>query len=419
MSQNDYSKRYQQTSTHLFDFGLYNVYDNNIINLSVGAPGPDLLANCCELFNEATKHRMSLELASKSTLFQYGPAIGRLDIRNSFAKYLTEEYKEKVYGEDIVITTGATQGLHLILSTLIDFSGVIFVDEVTYMIALSAMSQFTTMKIVTVPLTKDGVDIEALRKLTAQYKFESKTKMFWGMYYTIPVFHNPTGLLYSEELCKQLVTLSRENDFLITCDDVYNTLYYGTGSPPKRLYAYDDRNDADYKGHVISNGSFSKILSPGVRVGWMECPSRCARLFDESGIMRSGGATNNYTSGIVASLIELGLAKQHLNMSRNKYKARMAIACKVLRENLPTNCTFTEPEGGFFIWVTFPDNVVAADLNRFCMEKYKVTAIAGDTFSSDGKFKNCLRITIGFHSEENLANGLEKLCKAYGEFVAN
>lgn len=230
------------------------------------------------------------------------------------------------YSEDLVVTTGATQGLHLILSTLIDFSGVIFVDEVTYMIALSAMSQFTTMKVVagklfvnvdaenvfqkkkidplrTVPLTNDGVDIEALRKLTTEHKFESKTKMFWGMYYTIPVFHNPTGRLYSQgntehreeilvtchfliqftqDLCQQLVALSRENDFLITCDDVYNTLYYGSDpSPPKRLFAYDDRTDANYKGHVISNGSFSKILSPGVRVGWMECPSRCAKLFDE------------------------------------------------------------------------------------------------------------------------------------------
>lgn len=96
----------------------------------------------------------------------------------------------------------------------------------------------------------------------------------------------------------------------------------------------------------------------------------------------------------------------------------MAIACKVLRDNLPKNCTFTEPRGGFFIWVTFPSDVVAADFNRFCLEKYKVVAIAGDTFSSDGVFKNCLRITIGFHNEENLAGGLKKLCKAYGEFVA-
>lgn len=117
MSKNNYSERYQQQSSHLFDFGLYNVYDNNIINLSVGAPGPDLLANCCEIFNEATKHRMvgdcmrfknlkrnrdlyfqNLELATRSTLFQYGPAIGRFDIRNSFANYLTEEYKDRVYG---------------------------------------------------------------------------------------------------------------------------------------------------------------------------------------------------------------------------------------------------------------------------------------------------------------------------------
>jgi len=231
---------------------------------------------------------------------------------------------------------------------LIDFSGVIFVDEVTYMIALSAMSQFTTMKVVTVPLTKDGVDIETLRKLTAEHKFKSKTKMFWGMYYTIPVFHNPTGLLYSEETCKHLIKLSRENDFLITCDDVYNLLSYSCDAPPKRLFAYDNRNDENYMGHVISNGSFSKILSPGVRVGWMECPSRCVKLFDESGIMRSGGAVNNYTSGVVASLIELGLARKHLEMCRDKYKGRMEVACKLLRENLPKSCDFLEPKGGFF-----------------------------------------------------------------------
>lgn len=75
--------------------------------------------------------------------------------------------------------------------------------------------------------------------------------------------------------------MSRENDILITCDDVYNMLTYSNDSPPKRLFAYDNREDVNYKGNVISNGSFSKILSPGVRVGWMECPSRCVRLFDE------------------------------------------------------------------------------------------------------------------------------------------
>lgn len=97
----------------------------------------------------------------------------------------------------------------------------------------------------------------------------------------------------------------------------------------------------------------------------------------------------------------------------------MEIACKILHENLPKSCHFLEPKGGFFIWVTFPSNVVAADFNLYCLDKYKVVAIAGDTFSANGLFKNCLRITIGFHSKENLTIGLKKLCTAFNEFVAS
>lgn len=96
----------------------------------------------------------------------------------------------------------------------------------------------------------------------------------------------------------------------------------------------------------------------------------------------------------------------------------METASKLLRENLPNDCNFTEPKGGYFIWITFPTNIVAADFNRYCLDNYKVVAIAGDTFSASGSFKNCLRITVGFHSKENLTIGLNKLCKAYSEFVS-
>lgn len=99
---------------------------------------------------------------------------------------------------DLVLTTGATQGLHLTLSTMVDMNGVIFVDEVTYMIALALIGQFPTMKIVTVPLTASGVDVVKLREAVAAHRFESKTKPFWGLYYTTTVHHNPTGLTFSE-----------------------------------------------------------------------------------------------------------------------------------------------------------------------------------------------------------------------------
>lgn len=213
--------------------------------------------------------------------FQYGPTIGGFDYRTTISKFLTKNYKEKVHAEDIVLSSGATNGLHLIMSTLIDLSGVVFVDEVTYMIALDIFALFPSIKVVTVPLTKDGTDIEALRKLIEEHKFTPKDgKLFWGIYYTIPTFHNPTGILFSEEVNKSLIQLSREFDFLITCDDVYNLLHYCNDTSPKRLYSYDNFEDPDFKGNVISNGSFSKILSPGIRVGWMECPPRCVAAFN-------------------------------------------------------------------------------------------------------------------------------------------
>lgn len=106
---------------------------------------------------------------------------------------------------DLIQTTGATQGLHLVLSTMVDFGGVIFVDEVTYMIALRVIGQFSTLKIVTVPLTNDGVDVIKLRELVAAHQFVPSSKPFWGIYYTTTVHHNPTGLTFTEGVYEYIV----------------------------------------------------------------------------------------------------------------------------------------------------------------------------------------------------------------------
>jgi DNA-binding transcriptional MocR family regulator len=154
-----------------------------------------------------------------------------------------------------------------------------------------------------------------------KHKSQSTGKLFWACYYAIPTFHNPTGILFSPETCRQLIQLARAEDILIACDDVYNLIYYDeqVGSP-KRLFAYDSDTDTDFRGNVISNGSFSKILSPGIRMGWMECPPRITDLFRNSGILKSGGAANNYMSGIISSMIQLGLAQKQLLLYVNKYK---------------------------------------------------------------------------------------------------
>lgn len=131
-------------------------------------------------------------------------------------------------------------------------------------------------------------------------------KIFWAMFYTIPTFHNPTGtslppgemniqflillaryinFIYNFilESCKKIVDLARKYSIVVVCDDVYNLLSYNDSSPPHRLFYYDDKNDVDYKGgNVISNGSFSKILSPAIRLGWLECSPRVSSILKQS-----------------------------------------------------------------------------------------------------------------------------------------
>lgn len=124
------------------------------------------------------------------------------------------------------------------------------------------------------------------------------------------------------EKCKSLVEVVRKLDMVVVCDDVYNLLYYGNDeNPPARLFSYDDPRDENYKGgNIISNGSFSKILAPGFRVGWLEAPQRIVTKLKQSGILQSGGSVNNVMFGIVQSLIELGKMEKHLDWYNQIYK---------------------------------------------------------------------------------------------------
>lgn len=235
--------------------------------------GPDLLETCCQLFKDATVERLDYERANNSFLFQYGPACGQQDFRDALAAFLSTNYQSPVSADNLILTAGASHGLHLILTLLLHPNALIIVDEVTYMIALKSMFNFPAFKVVACPLEEDGPDMKAFEEILVKHDIKSPSQSrFHCMYYTIPVNHNPTGMSFSKAKCKTLVEWSRKYNFIISCDDVYNLLDYAGDKSPQRLFALDNPIDEAYKGTVISNGSFSKILSPGVRVGWIECP---------------------------------------------------------------------------------------------------------------------------------------------------
>ncbi|XP_078052519.1 2-aminoadipate transaminase isoform X2 [Augochlora pura] len=403
---------------HLFDgTSIFNVYNEAAINLSVGAPGPDLLQDLPDMIQLATNHKLEEERKEgKYYLFQYGPSAGLWEYRDELAKFLTRRYGDPVRRENLILSCGATHGLQVLLNTVLSPNGVIFVEEVTYMIALDVFKQFPLVKIVTVPMKNDVVDLDAFEKIVAKEKSKGEflltdEKIFWAMFYTIPTFHNPTGSTMPPESCKKLVEIARNYSMLVTCDDVYNLLYYGDGYPPHRLYYYDDPEDAGYKGgNIISNGTFSKILSPAIRCGWIECPPRVTKILRSSGILHSGGGVNNYVSGVIASLLHLGLEDMYLDKLIKIYKERLTTLCDVLNRHLPSCCSFQRPEGGYFVWLHLPLGMNGSDFIKWCQENHKVSAIPGVRFSYPGKCDNHVRLSIAFHGKEILRKASQVFC---------
>lgn len=206
--------------------------------------------------------------------------------------------------------------------------------------------------------------------------------------------------------------IARENSIVVVCDDVYNLLNYTSNFPPHRLFYYDNKNDSNYQGgNVISNGSFSKILSPAIRVGWLECPPRIFNIIKSSGIMKSGGAVNHYVSGIIASLLNLKIEDEYLDLLIEIYKKRIKIVCDTLDRYLPRCCSFKRPEGGYFVWIKLHQECHANKFVEWCQENCKVTAIPGERFSVIGESKNFLRLSIAFHHEKILEKATKDLCQ--------
>lgn len=215
------------------------------------------------------------------------------------------------------------------------------------------------------PSQIDGLDLNNLEKQFERDLKNVEVDRQAGCYsaacYLVPTYQNPNGTVLSEEKCKRIIQLARKFNVLLFCDDVYNFFHY-ENEPKKRLFAYDNVNDKDYgQGTVISNCTFSKILAPALRLGWIEMPvgirgkysvslRDCNQRFLEkywakSPIMWSGGSMNTYVGGLVAELLKNGQAKEHIEIISKEQKEKMAVTVEILRTSLPKSCKLiSEPK---------------------------------------------------------------------------
>ena len=363
--------------------------DPDVINFGIGQPSPDLLP--VELMRTASasflNHAQPAEL-------NYGERQGDIRFRESLAAFLGEAYFATVEPDKLLVTGGNSQALDFVCALFTRPGDTVIVEEPSYFLAFQIFTDHG-LNIVSVPVDQDGMDIGRLEKVLEQ----TRAKLL----YTIPSYHNPSGQTMSLERRKRLAELSREHDFLIAADEVYQLLYYYQ-PPPAALGTMTG------SGNILSLGSFSKIMAPGLRLGWIQTSSELMERLIESGVINSGGSFNHFTSHVMRHAIELGLQDCFLQQLRESYRRRVEVMDECLHQHIGEQASWQRPEGGYFFWLKFDESVDVAGLRPHAAE-FNTGFQPGSHFSAGDSLHNYMRLSFAHYTEESIAEGIKRLAK--------
>jgi len=355
------------------------------IDLGLGDPQFDLLP--LDLLRDAAQTRLS---QTDHSFLQYGAEQGDGYFRAALADFLSARYGFPVSSETLFVTSGISSGLDLLCALFTRPGDAIFVEEPSYFLALRIFADHG-LRVVSIRTDEAGLVMDDLARALK----ESRPKFL----YVIPAFQNPSGHTLPQERREQLAALAGQHDFLILADEVYHFLDY-TQTPPKSFGAYIDSE------HVISLGSFSKILAPGLRLGWLQTHPKIMGRIVACGMLDSGGGMNPFTSAIVRSVIESGGLEKNIAKLVDVYGRRVKAMDASLRRHLP-EAEFTSPHGGYFFWMRLP-NVDGQELQKKA-QAYQVGLRPGIRFSSQNGLRDFIRLSVSFYDADEIEQGLSRL----------
>jgi 2-aminoadipate transaminase len=373
-------------------YGQYVVPSHNeMVNFGVGQPSTEMLP--LNLIKKAMKDNMKI---TDPSLLQYGDIPGYLEFRESLANFLISEYNTYVDTNELFVTNGVTQALSLLCTLFTKTNSVVIVEEPTYFLAINIFKDFN-LKIVSVKIDNDGVNLEELEDKLSEFKDEERI-----LFYTIPAFHNPTSITMSHEKRVKLGELGNKyNNLLVIADEVYQLLYFDENKkPPMPLRYYND--------NFISLGSFSKILAPSLRLGWIHASNKILDILINSGILDSSGGLNPLISSLVHSIIKNGHLYDNLVKTRKTLSDRCDILYNKISLKLGKTVKIEKPYGGYFLWLEFDKSTNCINMLKKG-EAYKVKFHPGNKFSSNNTLQNCLRISFSYYSNEGMDIGASRL----------
>lgn len=333
-----------------------------------------------------------------SAALQYSTTEGYPPLREYLATAL-HKYGVPAVPDNILITCGAQQALDLVGKVFLNVHDTVIVSRPTYLGAIQAWGAYGT-NYETVELDDDGMVVDEIEEAYNRTIQQGKTPP--RFIYVLPNFHNPAGVTLSLERRKKIVDIAKKLDMIIIEDDPYGKLRYdGTDLPPICSFAPE---------RVLYLGTFSKTLTPGLRIGWIVAPEAVMTKFVQ---VKQGADlhTGSFVQMIAYDIASRGFLKEHVRKLCELYGERRDVMLSSLEQYFPEGCTWTHPQGGLFLWARLPEKI---DTNDFLLKaiEEKVAFVAGSHFYPNGGGHNTMRLNFSFCKPDKILEGMSRLGKA-------
>ena len=334
---------------------------------------------------------------------QYGPTDGSEVIKHCIVQVMAAEGMTVAHNE-MLVTTGGQQAIDLVCKTLLDPGDVVIAEAPTYPGAIPTFCSYEA-DVVQVEMDDDGMRMDALEQVLESLDADGRRPKF---VYTVPTFQNPAGMTMSLERRHQLLAIARRRELLVMEDNPYGMLRY-EGDPLPTLRSLDEE-------FVIYAGTFSKILSPGVRLGWAVAP---APILDQMQTGKQGAdlCSSPITQYFVAAYFDSGPWEDYLGSLREIYRRRRDVMLDTMAEHFPHEATWTHPLGGLFIWATLPDYIDTTDLLARALQE-NVAFVPGRAAFLDGRGGSSMRLNFSGVTEDEIREGIRRIGEVISEQVA-
>ena len=362
----------------------------DVISFAGGLPNPQAFP-----IKELAEISSDVIINNGAAALQYGTTEGLSGLRSDIVEMM-KGWNIKTHIENICITEGSQQGLELLGKVFLNPEDKIIVGGPSYIGALNAFRGFEA-DMISVPLDDNGMIIDILEEKLEECKRDYKHIKF---VYLVPTFQNPAGVTMSESRRRKVLELAEDYDILIIEDNPYGELRYnGEDIMPIKSMDTNER--------VIYLGTFSKILSPGLRMAFIIAPKEFYRKI----VIAKQSAdlcTTTLTQYIVHEYIQRGYMKPHIEKIKELYGRKRDIMLKALDEHFPEGTRWTKPDGGMFTWATLAENIDTTEMFPKAIDK-KVAYISGSSFYADHSGKNTMRLNFTHSSDELIEDGVKRL----------